>query len=66
MALYEGLTPEEQAALPSAAELEAVVRDEIKAYDRARLDAAGDDAADYFEPLEPDALGVIQRSRNGI
>lgn len=63
VALYEGLTPEEQAALPSAAELEAVVRDEIHAYDRARLEAAGQDAADYFETLDPAALAVVRRSR---
>jgi predicted nuclease of restriction endonuclease-like (RecB) superfamily len=47
VALYDGLTPEEQAALPSAAELEAVVRDEMRAYDRARLEAGGEDPADY-------------------
>jgi predicted nuclease of restriction endonuclease-like (RecB) superfamily len=56
VALYDGLTPEEQAALPSAAELEAVVRDEIRAYDRARLDAAGEDAGDHFESADPTAL----------
>lgn len=44
VALYDGLTPEEQAALPSAAELEAVVRDEIRAFERARLEAVGEDA----------------------
>lgn len=55
VALYDGLTPEEQAALPSAAELEAVVRDEIRAFERAQLEAAGEDAADHFQSPDPTA-----------